>query len=73
MITADLEIKGITEEVAFPAQVAIKDGILAAIGEIKVNRTKYNVRYGSASFFDGLGDRAIDDEFTIHVSIGAKK
>lgn len=37
-----------------------------------VDRAKYDVRYGSTSFFDSLGDKAIMDDFTLKVSIGAK-
>ena len=51
----------------------VKDKRFAAYGEMKIDRTKYDIRYGSASFFERLGDRAIEDEFTLEVSIGAKR
>lgn len=35
--------------------------------KINIDRSKYDVRYGSGSFFDGLGDKAIDDIFTLDV------
>jgi hypothetical protein len=34
-----------------------------------VDRTKYNIRYGSKSFFDDLGDKAIYDEFTLNFNL----
>ncbi|MFW5891269.1 MAG: YceI family protein, partial [bacterium] len=37
--------------------------------EITVDRTKYNVRYGSGKFFDNLGDNMIYDDFTLDVKI----
>ena len=36
---------------------------------IVVDRTKYNVRYGSGSFFDNLGDKTIYDEFKLKVNL----
>ena len=32
---------------------------------LKIDRTKFDVRYGSTSFFDGLKDKAIYDEFDL--------
>lgn len=70
-IKAELTIKDITHEVSFPAKVKIENNKLAAYGELTIDRSKYNVRYGSASFFDNLGDKTIYDEFKVKVSIGA--
>ncbi|MFN4197892.1 MAG: YceI family protein, partial [Flavobacterium sp.] len=33
----------------------------------KVDRTKYDIKYGSGSFFDNLGDKAIYDDFELTV------
>ena len=72
-IKGALTIKGITNPIEFPAKVEIKDGKFAAYGEMVIDRSKYNVRYGSNSFFDDLGDKAIYDDFKMKVSIGAKR
>ena len=40
-----------------------------ATATLKVNRTLYDIKYGSASFFDDLKDRAINDEFDLNVSL----
>lgn len=73
-ITADLTIKGITESVVFPVKVVANDnGQLTATATIEVDRSKYDVRYGSGSFFDDLGDRAIDDIIKFKVSVKAAK
>ncbi len=72
-IIADLTIKGITQPVAFTAKVT-KDGPqISASGVITVNRTLYGIKYGSASFFQGIADKAIEDNFTLTFSIVAKK
>ena len=72
-IIADLTIKGITQPVAFTAKVT-KDGPqISASGVITVNRTLYGIKYGSASLFQGIADKAIEDNFTLTFSIVAKK
>ena len=71
-IVGDLTIKGITHEVTFPAKVEVKDNKLAAYGEMTIDRTKFDIKYGSSNFFEGLGDKAIMDDFTMKISIGAK-
>jgi hypothetical protein len=35
----------------------------------KVDRTKYDIKYGSGSFFDNLGDKAISDDFELAVAL----
>lgn len=71
-INGDLTIKGQTHPVSFPAKIELAKDKFAAYGEITIDRTKYDIKYGSSSFFDNLGDRAIYDEFTLKVSLGAK-
>jgi polyisoprenoid-binding protein YceI len=60
-VTGDLTIKGITNPIAFTISVY---GNKATVS-LKVDRTKYDVRYGSTSFFDGLKDKAIYDDFDL--------
>ena len=71
-INGTLTMKGISHPISFPAKVETADGKFAAYGEMVVDRSKYDVKYGSNSFFDNLGDKAIYDEFTMKVSLGAK-
>jgi polyisoprenoid-binding protein YceI len=73
MISGDLTIKGITHPIEFPALITVKDNAVAAIGEATIDRTKYDIRYGSASFFESLGDKAISNDFTIKFKLAAKK
>lgn len=72
-VTADLTIKGKTGSITFPAELSVKGGKATATAKITVDRSKYDVRYGSNSFFDNLGDKAISDEFTLDVNIVASK
>ncbi|WP_016989781.1 YceI family protein [Flavobacterium sp. ACAM 123] len=64
-ITADLMIKDITHLVAFDITV---NGNTATTA-FKVDRTKYDIKYGSGSFFDNLGDKAISDDFELAVAL----
>jgi polyisoprenoid-binding protein YceI len=65
MVAADLTIKGITNRVTFKMEVSEN----SAIANLKIDRTKFDIKYGSASFFDGLKDRAIYDEFDLNVNL----
>lgn len=67
--SGNLTIKGITNPVSFTATSA-KDGKSTVYkGILTIDRTKYNVRYGSKTFFDNLGDKVINDEFTLDFSL----
>ena len=67
-VKADLTIKGITHPVTFEASQS--SNTFSAV--ITVDRTLYNVRYGSGKFFDNLGDKTIYDDFTLDVTLTAK-
>ena len=69
----DLTIKGITNPVEFNAKVTVNGDKLAADGVIIVNRTLFGIKYGSGSFFQGLGDKVIYDDFTLAFSVVAQK
>lgn len=71
-VSADLTIKGITKKVEFPVVVDERDGAITVIGVITVNRTLYGIKYGSGSFFDDLGDKMIEDNFTLTFNLTAK-
>ncbi|MBT3228377.1 MAG: YceI family protein [Candidatus Marinimicrobia bacterium] len=68
----DLTLKGITHALDFDAYVELKKSRAYASGQIIVDRTKYNIRYKSNKFFDGLGDKTIYDEFLITFSVQTK-
>jgi polyisoprenoid-binding protein YceI len=72
-IVGNLTIKATTKEMKFNATVVEKDGVISAGGSLKVDRSDFDVRYGSGSFFDGLGDKTIYDEFDLNLAIFAGK
>lgn len=67
-VKGNLTIKGITHPISFKAKN--KDGKYHA--NIIVDRTKYDVRYGSGKFFDNLGDNMIYDDFSLDVMLVTK-
>ena len=73
-ITGNLTIKGITQAITFPASVKKQGNAMVAVAKnVKVDRTKYDIRYGSKSFFASIGDKAIDDEFELSINLVATK
>lgn len=69
---ADLTIKEITNEITFVTDVTVADGALNATAEIVFDRALFDVRFGSGSFFDDLGDKMISDEIELTVTLAAK-
>ncbi len=64
-VTGNFTIKGVTQ----PASFLLSADDTSAIASIKLDRTKYGLKYGSGSFFDNLGDKAINDEFDLNVNL----
>lgn len=60
-VIGDITIKGKTESITFELSVYGNKANAA----LKIDRSKFDVRYGSTSFFDDLKDKAIYDEFDI--------
>jgi len=64
-VTGDLTIKNITNPITFDMTVSEN----TASADLKIDRSKFDVRYGSPSFFNDLKDKAIYDEFDLNVSL----
>jgi polyisoprenoid-binding protein YceI len=65
MLTGVLTIKGKSEPISFEV---IKTGAVYST-QLKVDRSKYDVRYGSKSFFNNLGDNFINDIFILDIQL----
>ncbi|ANQ47809.1 YceI family protein [Flammeovirga yaeyamensis] len=68
-LKGDLTIKGVTKEIAFDSKLSKEGKVHVLEGKIKIDRTKFGLKYGSDSFFDNLGDKAIADEFDIDFKV----
>lgn len=65
-LTGDLTIKGITKAVVIPVRIAAADqATVTVVGKVEIDRTLWDIRYGSGKFFQNLGDKIIDDMFTV--------
>lgn len=62
-VNADLTIKGLTEAISF--DMVMGDG--QARANFEFDRSKHQVKFGSGSFFDDLGDKAISDNILLDV------
>ena len=67
MATGDLTIKGYTHEakVSFIREKGSKN----MMAKLVFDRSKYDVRYGSGSFFENLGDKLILDDIELEVTL----
>ncbi len=72
-VDGTMVIKNIAQDVSFMADVKNEKGQMTATADFKIDRSKFNVRYGSGSFFDDLGDNLIYDEFDLSISLVASK
>nr|MBA3900958.1 sodium/proton-translocating pyrophosphatase [Bacteroidota bacterium] len=72
VIKGDLNIKGISNEVSFPALISKDGNNIIAIADFKIDRSKWDVKYDSKSFFSDLGDKFIldDIQFKLKLVVG---
>lgn len=71
-VSGTLTIKDISKPIEFKATSQKKDDGTWFFANIILDRTKYNIRYGSGSFFDNLGDKTIYDEFKLKINLLVK-
>lgn len=70
-VKGKLTIKGITNDVSFPATIAVNGKKLTANAKITIDRTKYDIKFRSKNFFENLGDKVIYDDFDLNVNLTA--
>ena len=68
-VTGTVSIKGVSQPISFPATIELGEGKASAKAVVTLDRTKFNVRYGSNKFFDNLGDKVISDNFNVTVNV----
>lgn len=72
-ITGDMTIKGTTQSITFPATVKADGKGVSATAKIILDRSKWDIRYGSKTFFPNVGDKMIYDDFEIDLTLAAAK
>lgn len=73
LVKGTLTMIGQTHPVEFPATVKMDKGQLTGTANLKLDRTKWGLKYGSGKFFKNLGDKMINDEFELTLNLVAKK
>jgi polyisoprenoid-binding protein YceI len=68
-VKANLTIKGATHPISFNTQLIPDGKKYKAVANITIDRSLYNVKYGSGKFFEGLGDKTIYDEFDLTITL----
>jgi polyisoprenoid-binding protein YceI len=64
-VVADMTIKGKMNPVTF----TLVTSATGATANVKINRAKYDVQYGSETFLGSLGDKAIYDDFDLKIKL----
>ncbi len=72
-VAGTLTIRDKTNPVSFPATVKLTGGTAEVSAKVVVDRSKYDVKYGSKSFFENIGDKMIYDEFDLTANLVATK
>jgi polyisoprenoid-binding protein YceI len=70
-VQGKLTIKGITQEIEFPAEIGFSGKTMTAKAKIIVDRTKFEIKYRSSNWVENLGDKAIYDDFEMVLNLVA--
>ncbi|WP_339895916.1 YceI family protein [uncultured Algibacter sp.] len=74
MLSGNLSLKEAKNNVTFPVTVTNENGAITLSSEtFTIDRSKWNVQYGSKSFFDNLGDKFINDDIELKIMVTAAK
>ncbi len=74
LIKGELTMIGVTKPLEFPATIITENDTIKGEANVKIDRTKWGLKYGSGDFFKELaGDRIINNEFELNLKLVAKK
>jgi len=74
MLSGNLTIKEETKNITFPVSINQSDDSMEITSEeFSIDRTNWNVNFGSKSVFDGLGDNFVSDDITLKINLKATK
>jgi polyisoprenoid-binding protein YceI len=68
-----LTIKGTSKELTFPAMIAPgENGSIQAQACLSIDRTEWNITYGSGKLFEKLGMHLVNDIISLELYITAR-
>ncbi|TJY36432.1 YceI family protein [Pontimicrobium aquaticum] len=74
MLSGNLKLKEKENNVTFPVTLSEDGDTFTVTSDMfTIDRSKWNVKYGSKSFFDNLGDKFINDDIELKITVKAKK
>jgi polyisoprenoid-binding protein YceI len=73
VVAGKITIKGITKDITFPAKVSGDGKSVTIDGDVVLDRSQFDVRFGSETFFGSLGDKAINNDMKLKLHIVANK
>ena len=74
MLSGNLALKGQKHNISFPVKVTTEGDMITIASEaFTIDRTKWGINYGSKSVFDNLGDKFINDDMELKITVQAKK
>ena len=72
LLSGNLAIKNIENNITFPISVTKdENGVVLSSEAFSIDRSKWDVKYGSKSFFDNLGDKFINDDIELKILVKA--
>lgn len=74
MLSGNLKMKDAENNITIPVTVNENgDTVTITSDKFSIDRSKWNIKYGSKSFFDDLGDKFINDDMELQITLTAKK
>ncbi len=74
LLQGNLTMKGETKNVEFPVSIDTNgDSLVLTSDTFTIDRTKWNVNFGSKSVFDSLGDNFVNDEIELTIKVQASR
>jgi len=73
-VSGNLMMKGIKKNVTVPVNVTMNGDTMTIMSdEFTIDRTEWNIKYNSGKFAENLGDKMINDDVKLKLSIITKK
>jgi len=73
-LSGNLSMKGKEQNITFPVTITNENDMMTIESEpFTIDRTQWNINYGSKSVFDDLGDKFINDDMELKILVKASK
>ncbi|MBT8266325.1 MAG: YceI family protein [Bacteroidia bacterium] len=74
ILKGNLDLKGVKNNISFPVSITQEGDMLKINSDaFTIDRTKWGANFGSKSIFDNLGDKFVNDEIELKITVSASK